>query len=411
MSKGLFNSYYLFILALLALLSPADSNAKVILTATNTTQHQRQEVVAWNAKDIWQQLGVKEGSSLIVKNPYGQTVTHQITHDGRLLLDVSVRPKGTAEFTVEQGNSADFKSYVFGKQYAWRVDDITWENDIAAYRVYGPALQRSGEKAYGIDVWLKSTKELDVDHRYAVTWQSNIDKAFFRSIGNQEGVDFVDRATSFHLDHGQGLDCYNVGPSLGCGTPALMLGDSLIMPYCYKDYEILDNGPLEFTLSLTYPTVNIAGQNVTEHRLISLAKGSNFNRMTVWYDGLSRPMDIAGGFVVHTSASEDLTLGKDFIAYDDPTDSYERHNFQIYVAAIFPEGGVKTRFVPDHNHQKQGIYGNAVGVKRGIKAGEKFSYWFGASWCQSGTPDHDFWMMQIERFKQNFGNPIITSIK
>lgn len=107
--------------------------------------------------------------------------------------------------------------------YAWRVDDITWENDIAAYRVYGPALQRSGEKAYGIDVWLKSTKELDVDHRYAVTWQSNIDKAFFRSIGNQEGVDFVDRATSFHLDHGQGLDCYNVGPSLGCGTPAVMI--------------------------------------------------------------------------------------------------------------------------------------------------------------------------------------------
>lgn len=322
-------SYWYYIATLLALLLATGSNAKVIITATNTSQHQRQEVVAWNAKDVWQRLGVKEGSSLIVKNPYGQTVTHQITHDGRLLLDVSVRPKGTAEFTVEQGNCADFKPYVFGKQYAWRVDDITWENDIAAYRVYGPALQRSGEKAFGIDVWLKSTKELDVDHRYAVTWQSNIDKAFFRSIGNQEGVDFVDRATSFHLDHGQGLDCYNVGPSMGCGTPAVMIGDSLVMPYCYKDYEILDNGPLEFTLSLTYPTVDIAGQNVTEHRLISLAKGSNFNRMTVWYDGLTRPMDVAGGLVVHTSALEDLTLGKDFIAYDDPTDSYERHNFQI----------------------------------------------------------------------------------
>ena len=367
--------------------------------------------MAWSAKDVWRQLGVKEGSSLIVKNPYGQTITHQITHDGRLLLDVSVRPEGTAEFTVEQGNSADFKPYVFGKQYAWRVDDITWENDIAAYRVYGPALQRSGEKAYGIDVWLKSTKELDVDHRYAVTWQSNIDKAFFRSIGNQEGVDFVDRATSFHLDHGQGLDCYNVGPSLGCGTPAVMLADSLVMPYCYKDYEILDNGPLEFALSLTYPEVEIAGQKVTEHRLISLAKGCNFNRMTVWYDGLAKPMDVAGGFVVHTSASKDLTLGKNYIVYDDPTDSYERHNFQIYVAALFPDGGVKTRFVPDNNHLKQGIYGNAVGVKRGVKTGEKFSYWFGASWCQSGTPDHDFWVMQVERFLENYKQPIQTAIR
>ena len=394
-----------------ALLYAAHVNAKVFLTAANPTQRQRQEVVAWKAHDVWQRLGVDDGSSLIVKNPYGQTVPHQITHDGRLLLDVSVRPGGTAQFTVEHGNSSSFKPYVFGKQYAWRVDDITWENDVAAYRVYGPALQRSGEKAYGIDVWLKSTKELDVDHRYAVTWQSNIDKAFFRSIGNQEGIDFVDRATSFHLDHGQGLDCYNVGPSLGCGTPAVMLGDSIVMPYCYKDYEILDNGPLEFTLSLTYPAVDIAGQKVTEHRLVSLDKGSYFNRMTVWYDGLAKPVNVAGGLVVHTSEPSGLTLGKNYIVYDDPTDSPERHNFQIYVALAFPGENVDTRFVADNSHRPQGIYGNAVGVKRGMRSGEKFSYWFGASWCQSGTPDHDFWIMQVDRFLDNCNQPIRTEIK
>lgn len=406
------NKKFRFIfLSLCALLSSVDGSAKVLLTATNQSRHQRQEVVAWSVKDVWQRLGVGQGSSLIVKNPYGQTVTHQITHDGRLLLDVTVRPEGTAEFTVEPGNSSSFKPYVFGKQYAWRVDDITWENDIAAYRVYGPALQRSGEKAYGIDVWLKSTKELDVDHRYSVTWQSNIDKAFFRSIGNQEGVDFVDRATSFHLDHGQGLDCYNVGPSLGCGTPAVMLADSIVMPYCYKDYEILDNGPLEFTLSLTYPTVGIAGQHVTEQRLISLANGSYFNRMTVWYDGFSKPMPIAGGVVIHTPDANDLTLGPDYIIYDDPTDSYDRHNFHIYTALLYPEGDVKTRFVADRAHHKQGIYGNAVGVKRGVRSGERFNYWFGASWCQSGTPDHDFWVMQVKRFLQNAKQPIKTDIK
>ncbi len=399
-----------FVFLYLALLSVLAGNAKVVLTATNPSAVQRQEVVAWDARQVWNKLGVSAGSDLIVKNPYGQTVTYQITHDGRLLLDVSVRPNGIATFTVEQGNRSDFKSYVEGKYYAWRMDDITWENDIAAYRVYGPALQRSGEQAYGIDVWLKSTKELDVDHRYSVTWQSNIDKAFFRSINNQEGVDFVDRATSFHLDHGQGLDCYNVGPSLGCGTPAVLLGDSLVMPYCYKDYKILDNGPLEFCLELTYPTVEINGQQVTEHRIISLAKGSNFNRMTVWYDGLLKPMDIAGGFVVHTAEAKDLTLGKTYIAYNDPTDSAEKHNFQIYVAALFTDGDVHTRFVEDRHHRTQGIYGNAVGVKRGVKSGQRFTYWFGASWCQSGTPDSDFWKMQIQRFEQNQKAPIKTAI-
>ena len=394
----------------LVLLSVTGGNAKIVLTATNPSAVQRQEVVAWDASEVWQKLGVGQGSDLIIKNPYGQTVTYQVTHDNRLLLDVSVRPCGAASFDVEQGNRSEFKSYVEGKYYAWRLDDITWENDIAAYRVYGPALQRSCEKAYGIDVWLKSTKELDVDHRYSVTWQSNIDKAFFRSINNQEGVNFVDRATSFHLDHGQGLDCYNVGPSLGCGTPAVMLGDSIVMPYCYKDYKILDNGPLEFCLELVYPTVEIDGQQVTEHRIISLAKGSNFNRMTVWYEGFRIPMDIAGGFVVHTSDPKDLTLGKTYIAYNDPTDSAEKHNFQIYVAALFPDGNVKTRFVEDLHHRALGICGNAVGVKREVKAGEKFTYWFGASWCQSGTPDSDFWKMQIERFEQNLKAPIETAI-
>ena len=51
-------------------------------------------------------------------------------------------------------------------------------------------------------------------------------------------------ATSFHHDHGFGLDCYSVGPSLGCGAPALMKNGELIYPYCFKDYKVLDNGPL-----------------------------------------------------------------------------------------------------------------------------------------------------------------------
>lgn len=404
-------NYKSILFSVLALFAPMASNAKVVLTAINPANHQRQEVVAWNANEVWQKLGVRAGTDLIVKNPYGQTVTYQITHDNRLLLDVSVLPNGKADFTVEAGMRSYFKASVAGKQYAWRVDDITWENDLAAYRVYGPALQRTGEQAYGIDVWLKSTRELDVDHRYAVTWQSNIDKAFFRSIGNQEGVDFVDRATSFHLDHGHGLDCYNVGPSLGCGTPAVMLGDSIVMPYCYKDYKILDNGPLEFTLDLTYPTVMIDGQNITEHRTISLSKGSYFNRMTVWYDGFAKPMDIVGGVVVHTGNKADLTLGKNFIAYNDPTDSPKRHNFQIYVATIFPEDNVKTRFVADPWHRKQGIYGNAVGVRHEVKSGERFTYWFGASWCQSGTADSDFWLMQINRFEKDLNQPIKTAVE
>ena len=56
----------------------------------------------------------------------------------------------------------------------------------------------------------------------------------------------MSRAISYHIDHGNGMDCYAVGPTLGGGTAALMPDSAIVYPYCYKDYEILDNGPLRF---------------------------------------------------------------------------------------------------------------------------------------------------------------------
>lgn len=49
----------------------------------------------------------------------------------------------------------------------------------------------------------------------------------------------VDILTSFHLDHGNGLDPYRVGATLGLGAPSLMVGKNQVLPYCYKDYKIL----------------------------------------------------------------------------------------------------------------------------------------------------------------------------
>lgn len=59
----------------------------------------------------------------------------------------------------------------------------------------------------------------------------------------------LQNAISYHIDHGYGMDCYAVGPTLGCGTAALMAGDTIIYPYCYRTQEILDNGPLRFTVN------------------------------------------------------------------------------------------------------------------------------------------------------------------
>ena len=61
------------------------------------------------------------------------------------------------------------------------------------------------------------------------------------------------------------MDCYTVGPTLGGGANALLNADgSLFMPLCYKTFKILDQGPLRFTVELTYPERDYDGQKVTE---------------------------------------------------------------------------------------------------------------------------------------------------
>ena len=75
------------------------------------------------------------------------------------------------------------------------------------------------------------------------------------------------RSVSYHVDHGNGLDCYKVGPTLGGGTTALMAGDTIIYPYCYATQEILDNGPLRFTVKLVYNPLVVKGDStiITDH--------------------------------------------------------------------------------------------------------------------------------------------------
>ena len=219
-----------------------------------------------------------------------------------------------------------------------------------------------------------------------------------------------DLRTSFHLDHGNGLDCYSVGPTLGCGTPALLDGQKLIMPYCYRDYDILDNGPLRFTVELTYhPSVVKKDSAVVEHRLISLDKGSNFNKVVVWYDGLTKPCDFASGMVIHSADKESYELGNDYVQYADPTDNPDKHNFQIYVATLFPEGA-DTRFLPLEKKQ-QGIEGHALGIVKNLSGGQKLTYYFGSAWSKNDVRTQREWRVRIEDFMEALRNPLKISVE
>ena len=429
--------------SLMMLLALAGSNychaQQATIVVNNPTSAPRTELISLSMNEVKAKLGnaaPKKGEAYIVKNKSGQQIGSQITHDGYLLIDASVRPHGSATYYVTIGKPYQQKVWATGALYKIRKDDIAWENDRCAYRVYGPALQRTGERSFGTDVWVKNTPDTVVYERYVKDMNGNIkgDKidAKVRALQKQEKAEKnkakaaalakqikslqaeskeVDILTSFHLDHGNGLDPYRVGATLGLGAPSLMVGKNQVLPYCYKDYKILDNGPLRFTVELTYKPSTVGDmKNVVEHRIISLDKGSNFNKMTVWYDGLTTPTDFATGFPIHEEDTESKTFAKDYVSYADPTDNIEVNNSQIFVGVLFPEG-IDNTYYQLFDKKHDGATGHALGLKRGLKNGEKYSYYFGAAWSKYDVKSYAEWQIRIKEYLDALKTPLGVEVK
>ena len=373
------------------------------ITIANPTAIQRHEVIELNDAPEF-------GTQFIIRDAFGIEQPWQLTHDGRLLLFVSVRPHGEAVYTIEEGTpSAPQKPFVFTKLYPERLDDIVIENDRTGYRFYGPALQRKGERGYGIDVWLKNTPELIIDSLYRLEFSRHPEIAALREQGRTREADSLTTLTSFHLNHGLGMDCYNVGPTLGCGTPALLdASGQLLFPWCYDTFRVIDNGPLRVTVQMDFaPTTKGDNQAVTEHRRVTLDRGSNFVRMQVWYDGLQQPMDACAGFVIHEADTSSVVLGSNYIHYADPTGDAARQNCQIYVATLFPDGIDETRQLM-FNKPTNGNAGHAIGIHRKLTDGERLTYYFGSAWSQYDVRSQAEWQLRISNFINACQHPLIV---
>lgn len=339
------------------------------IAIVNPSHEQRQEIAEIDT------TGLRLPAEFVVRDVFGIERTSQLTYDGKLLLDVHVRSDGAATYKIQSGTPAPVRSSVSGRQYPERLDDIAFENDLIGFRLYGPSLQRRGEKGFGHDVWVKRTPELILEELYR-----------------------NDPRMSFHLDYGKGLDCYGVGPTLGLGTPALLHGGKIQFPWCYESYTILDKGPLRFTVQVDFPTT---ADGVTEHRILSLDKGSHFCRTIVWYDGLKSPTDIAAGFAIRPADPEPIVVGDHYVHYADPTVDPERHQSQVYVALLFPD--VPVEIVLQESH--------ALGICRQYRTGERFRYYFGAAWSEYDIRSQKEWQLRIDGFLSAQKHPLQIKVK
>ncbi len=379
----------------------------VVVTVSNESNEYREQVIELDAKQLFQRLGIEGGRQFIIFDPAHLEIPYQLTHDGKVLVQAGVRPKSKLRLTVEPGTPKTYATVCSGRLYPERKDDFAWENDRTAYRVYGPALQRTGERSFGTDVWTKNTPELVVEQRYWVEDVVMMPLVEQLRKENRQRGDSLYRLNSYHNDHGRGMDIYKVGPTLGCGTPALIIDGELKYPYCFQNYTILDNGPLRCAVQLDYGKTVVNGDSVTEHRIIQLDKGSNFCRTTVWYDGLTKPVQLATGVVIHSEDKESVRLGTDYVQYADPTENPTVHNCQLFVATLYPQGVSQTRLLP-FDRPQNGSEGHALGIVENY-TGQPFTYYFGSAWSKFDVRTQQEWQQRIDWTLRQLRQPLLIS--
>lgn len=403
---------FLFLLA--TLMNAAD---QVTITVSNPIPSARMEMVEVDVTVLQKKL--QTGKDFIVKDADGREIPSQVTHDQKLIFQVGVAGKGKSLYYVQKGTPQKYEVKAKGRLFTERQDEFGWENDCVAYRVYGHG------GAVGYDFFNKSTPELMLDYWYASEQNQEMRSVSqqLRERGYADLADQVYNAFCYHIDHGKGMDCYTVGPTLGGGANALLKEDgSLFMPQCYKTFEILDQGPLRFTVCFTYPEQEFNGEKVTETRTISLDAGSQFNRVTIAYQGLSKPVKMAAGTVIHQSNPSAYVLSQEngYMGYEDlgdPSvynakyrDEFAKQMGKIYIGLLFPEKDITTTY----QQRENGIAtGHILGIST-YQPNMTYTYYFGSGWDKNpNTGFHSLtdWEAHLSHAAISVRNPLKLSVK
>ena len=381
------------------------------VTVSNSLPIERQgEMVEIPMDKVVKELGLADTAQVVVWDKDGVEVPYQITYDDKLIFPASVAAESSNTYTLQIGNPENVSVKACGRVYPERMDDIAWENDLIGCRAYGPTLQKRGERGFGYDLFTKrSTTEPVLEEMYAMqNSPENWAKVNELRKTDPKAANELVQTFTYHVDHGYGMDCYAVGPTLGAGVAALMVDDAIVYPWCYKDYEILDNGPLRFTLKLEFHPLKVKEDTtVVETRIISLDTGSHLNRTAVSYSSLQESLPVVTGIVLHDTIGAVVTDAKNgFMTYVDPTTGPGQG--KIFVGAAFPENVEDAKvvlFPEEEKRSRNNAYGHALAVSEYEPNGEYVYYW-GFAWDQADIQTPEAWNEYMKDFAQKVRTPL-----
>lgn len=233
---------------------------------------------------------------------------------------------------------------------SYRYNDLLWENDRTAHRIYGHALEKAEPPSgSGIDSW-----------------------------GKNVGWPFADRqlrSGDQHSYHGEGLDFYNVGTTRGAGGLGIWYDNKLWTSRNYIRARIMKSGGKSADFSVDYaPWPVDVKRKIWETRRFTLPLGTHFTRLvsTLQSDDAS-PIIVGIGIGKRTTGLRDgevtIDRTKGLISWWGPQDG--AHGRMALAIRVDPSRLVDIRQDFD-NHL----------ILLSATPGQPFVYYSGSAWTK-----------------------------
>lgn len=337
-------------------------------------------------------MPLAQGKAYRVIDQQGETVPSQLTYDGKLIFQADIKANETLSFVIKTGAPETYPAKTYGRFITERKDDFAWENDQVAFRIYGQRLIASDGPSNGIDFWYKRTNDLIIDKWYK---------------------DDLAGIRSYHDDHGEGLDDYKVGRTLGGGMMAPFKNDSLTLNENFAQQEVLENGPLRTTFKLTYKDITVDGKTFSESRTFSIDAGSQLTKVTQEY-GTDDTLKVAAGIVKRGVDDDAYTAytesGVAAVVYEEPENEKAG---KVFVSMVFPKGienALSNKYTIIHPKTgKEETHSHVLAVMT-YYPGQPITYYTGYGWDKFGFPNLTGFQRYISYFSKMLEEPLKVTV-
>ena len=296
-----------------------------------------------------------------------------------VLLDVAPQASERLEILPAPSATPASENPLYARLVPERDDDFAWENEQVAFRIYGSALEKTGQVFPGIDVWSKRPPRHVVD-------------AWYRR--DAEGQRLNDPSMSYHVDHGDGLDSYEVGHTPGAGGTAGWLDGAPVASRNASRVRISALGPVRLRFEVDYPAWRVGNALLHQHKVITLDAGSHLNRQVVTYriEGAPRAT-VAAGVAVHAGAD---------LVHDDATriavwDTPQKASAGRIATALLLAPGETARYASTHD---------ASWALFDVTDGSVIRFASGSGWSQGDMPDFHAWQSYLYDYSMRWSNPL-----